>query len=229
MDEYDFEELVADLWDRAGWSTEVTSGSGDRGIDVIATRTEMTTEKQIIQAKRYSEGNTVGSQDVRNYATLHQQEPDVDSVVIVTTSRFTEQATQLANDLKVKLVDGDSLCRRISQLAQHTPDGKPSADSSSIRSTPTGDDSILSPDHSQQASTKTQRQNKNTPQNNDFTHEESLWLQSQLEKWESAAHAIMHNGENKIIEPIGEYSIFISEAISTNSLDESELQSHKKV
>ena len=117
MDEYAFEQLVAELWEATGWETSVTSGSGDRGIDIVATRTGMTSEKQAIQAKRYSDGNKVGSQDVRNYATLYQQEPDVDSVVIVTTSTFTKQAKRLAEDLNVKLVDGDSLCQQISQLA----------------------------------------------------------------------------------------------------------------
>ena len=128
MNEYDFEKLVADLWSREGWNTNVTDPSGDRGIDVVATRTGLTTEKQVIQAKRYTEGNTVGSKEVRTYATLRQQESDADSVVLVTTSQFTKQATRLATDLRVKLVDGESLSQRISQLADSIPKGSIASD-----------------------------------------------------------------------------------------------------
>jgi heat shock protein HtpX len=57
VDAYSFEELVADLWDAMGWETTVTTESKDRGVDVIAERGSPFHEKQIIQAKRYSDDN----------------------------------------------------------------------------------------------------------------------------------------------------------------------------
>lgn len=35
MDPYEFEELVADIWEYQGWETTVTTSSNDMGIDVI--------------------------------------------------------------------------------------------------------------------------------------------------------------------------------------------------
>jgi HJR/Mrr/RecB family endonuclease len=54
----EFESLVASLWSEMGWSTKVTSGSRDQGIDVIANKSGVVVEKVVIQAKCYSEGNT---------------------------------------------------------------------------------------------------------------------------------------------------------------------------
>ena len=102
---YEFELVVADLWEDLGWETTVTSQSQDRGIDIVAMKQSPFTQKMLIQAKAYDENNKIGSAEVRKYATLYKQEPDVDQVVIVTTSYFTEQAKQLAADLNVKLVD----------------------------------------------------------------------------------------------------------------------------
>ena len=106
MDEYEFEELVADVWEAQGWNTTVTSGSNDRGVDVFAEKKSPFQQKMLIQAKRYGESNKVGGPEIREYASLKQQEDNVDSVVIVTTSSFTPQAQQIAQDLNVKLIDG---------------------------------------------------------------------------------------------------------------------------
>lgn len=117
MDEYEFEELVADVWEAQGWNTEVTSGSGDRGIDVIAEKQGLVDEKMLIQAKRYQDGNNVGGRDVREYSSLQLQESNIDSVVIVTTSSFTRQAKDIAGNLNVKLVDGTSFAASVAELS----------------------------------------------------------------------------------------------------------------
>jgi len=109
IDDYEFEKFVAELWRKMGWETTVTDGSTDRGIDVIARKTEPFDTKQLIQAKRYSDGSTVGSPQIQQYASLRHQEPNVDTVVVVTTSTFSKQAAQMATDLNVKLIDGTAL------------------------------------------------------------------------------------------------------------------------
>ncbi|ELZ84911.1 hypothetical protein C454_02745 [Haloferax gibbonsii ATCC 33959] len=113
MDPYDFEELVAEVWGRQGYQTTVRKGSGDRGIDVEATRDSPLSEKVLIQVKRYSGKNKVGSNEVRKYATLYQQVPDADTVVIVTTGDVTSEGQILAGDLNVKIVDGNRLSEMI--------------------------------------------------------------------------------------------------------------------
>jgi hypothetical protein len=113
IDEYDFEHLVADVWGQQGWQTTVTSGSKDRGIDVIAEKSSPFRQKHLIQAKRYSAGNKISSPDIQQYSSLRQQEDDVDAVVVVTTSSFTPEAERTAQDLNVKLIDGEELCNII--------------------------------------------------------------------------------------------------------------------
>lgn len=105
MDPYEFEELVADVWTGHGWETTVTTASNDKGIDVIATKENPTLQKQAIQAKRYKKSNTVGSPDVQQYSSIKHENKDIDSVVIVTTSSFSAQAEETANNLNVKTID----------------------------------------------------------------------------------------------------------------------------
>lgn len=100
---YKFERLISDIWVAKGYSTNIRKKSGDRGIDIEA---EKGGYKQVIQAKRYSSGNKVGSQDVRKYATLYQQVPTANAVVIATSSRFTDEARRLAGDLNVEMYNG---------------------------------------------------------------------------------------------------------------------------
>lgn len=116
MDNYEFEHFVADLWERQGWATEVEQQSGDAGIDVRAIKSSPYRQKQLIQAKRYAGSTKVGGPDIQQYASLKHQEEGVDAAVIVTTSSFTKSAKSRAQDLNVKLVDGDDLVSLINNL-----------------------------------------------------------------------------------------------------------------
>lgn len=116
MDDYAFEKFVADLWKKRGFSTQVSQEAVDAGIDVVATKQTPYPQKELIQAKRYSEGNKVGGPEIQQYASLKRQGENVDSVVVVTTSSFSRHAKERADDLNVKLVDGDQLVRLAIQL-----------------------------------------------------------------------------------------------------------------
>jgi len=113
MDPYNFEKLVAEVWELYGYETTVKKGSGDRGIDIRASKNTPYNQLDLIQAKRYSKDNTVGSDQIRSYSTLYNQVPEVDIVVLVTTGYFTSEAERLANDLSVKTIDGDKICELI--------------------------------------------------------------------------------------------------------------------
>jgi hypothetical protein len=119
MDDWDFEHLVADLWERQGWSTEVEQQSTDAGVDVRATKSLPHRQKALIQAKRYGQNTTVGGPDIQQYSSLRQQEADADQAVVVTTGRFTKSARRRAQDLNVKLIDGDDLVELIEHLDAH--------------------------------------------------------------------------------------------------------------
>lgn len=103
MDPYDFEKLVAKVWDSQGYNTNVRQASNDKGVDVEATSGN---HKILIQAKRYAARNKIGGPDVRKYATLYQQDPDANQVIIVTTSSFTSQAKEIAAEQNITTIDG---------------------------------------------------------------------------------------------------------------------------
>jgi HJR/Mrr/RecB family endonuclease len=116
IDEYDFEVFVAKLWERYGWKTTVTSGSNDRGVDVISGKDTPFKQNHAIQVKRWGSGNKVGRPQIQQYSSLRHRENDIDFVVVVTTSSFTRQAKEEASNLDVKLVDGSDLYQVVSEV-----------------------------------------------------------------------------------------------------------------
>ncbi|MFB6145568.1 MAG: restriction endonuclease [Candidatus Nanohaloarchaea archaeon] len=70
----------------------VTRASNDRGIDIVAEKEQPYHQKVLIQTKRYSKGNKVGSKEVQQYYSLKDQEDNVDQVITVTTSSFTKSS-----------------------------------------------------------------------------------------------------------------------------------------
>jgi hypothetical protein len=112
MDPFEFEKLVAAVWEAKGYDTTVRDQTGDKGIDVEASKGD---SQAVIQVKRYSDDNTIGSQKVREYATLYQQ-TDADDVVIVSSGYFTNPARELATDLDVSLVNGDDIIQLIQSI-----------------------------------------------------------------------------------------------------------------
>ena len=116
LDGHEFEHFVAELWSRRGWNTDVTAQSGDKGIDVIATKAFPYPKKHLIQTKRYRDTNSVSGPELQKYASLKQRE-NVDEVVIITTSGFTNQAEVIADDFNIKLIDGETLQRLIREMS----------------------------------------------------------------------------------------------------------------
>jgi len=115
MDPYEFEHFVADLWKRMGWETTVSTASADKGVDITARKSRPYEQLLLIQAKRYGPNTTVGSPDVQQYASLRHQFENVDKVLIVTTNGYSRQAREIAEDLNVKLIDGDGLVELINE------------------------------------------------------------------------------------------------------------------
>ena len=104
----EFEVLVADLWREGGFDARATKYVQDYNIDVIA---ESNGTRELVQAKQYKRGNTVGVSTVQRTAGL-LVEFDADSVAVVTSSSFTENARESVErmDEQVRLVDGEQLC-----------------------------------------------------------------------------------------------------------------------
>lgn len=104
----EFEVLVADLWREGGFNARATKYVQDYNIDVIA---ESDGTRELVQAKQYKRDNKVGVSTVQRTAGL-LVEFDADSVAVVTSSSFTENARESVErmDEQVRLVDGEQLC-----------------------------------------------------------------------------------------------------------------------
>jgi restriction endonuclease Mrr len=112
MDPFQFEYFIADLLQAIGYEqVEVTSRSGDKGIDIVANLTVggITNVKTVIQVKRYKENKNLSGK----YITQLRGSAEVDQRgLIITTSGFTKDAREEAkapNKMPVSLVDGERL------------------------------------------------------------------------------------------------------------------------
>jgi restriction system protein len=97
LDGHEFEHWVADALKRYGWKAEVTRGSGDQGLDVIA---EKKGKRVGLQCKLY--GGPVGNKAVQE-AHAGKVYYGVDAVGVLTNASFTPSATALAAVTGVKL------------------------------------------------------------------------------------------------------------------------------
>ncbi|MFF4245576.1 restriction endonuclease [Streptomyces sp. NPDC001822] len=108
MDPYEFEEAVAGLCRRDGCAdAEVVGGAGDLGADVVATLPDG--RRLVVQCKRYTAGNKVGSQDLQRFGGTCYAVHGAEAAVVVTTGEFTEPALEYAEQCGILCVDLDGL------------------------------------------------------------------------------------------------------------------------
>jgi tetratricopeptide (TPR) repeat protein len=110
LDEGAFTALVAECWERAGWSTTVFSTAATAVYDVVAIRDD---ERLLIWTVHEPEGGTVDATAVRRCATARDSSRGADRATVVTTGRPTTAARRLAADRDVRIVDGEELADRI--------------------------------------------------------------------------------------------------------------------
>ena len=97
-DGFEFEHWVAENLKTFGWDAKATSGSGDQGIDVIATKDGKTVG---LQCKLFS--SPVGNKAVQEAhagKAFHQ----MDVVGVISNASYTKSAKALATDTGVKLL-----------------------------------------------------------------------------------------------------------------------------
>ena len=104
MDGHDFEYYCADILRKNGFcNVEVTQGSGDHGIDVLAEKDGIS---YAIQCKCYSSNiGNAAIQQAHTGKSLYRK----DIAVVMTNRFFTQQAINEANELGVKLWDRTKL------------------------------------------------------------------------------------------------------------------------
>lgn len=111
MDPYDFERLIADYFIKRGFvNAEVIGRSGDRGVDILATNIQG--EYELIQCKRYRQGNNIGSTPIqRVYSYMCTR--NASRAWVITTSDFTAQGRDEARITNVTIMNGQELLQSL--------------------------------------------------------------------------------------------------------------------
>lgn len=105
----EFEQLVADLYERRGYEVSLTPPGPDDGLDVIARKTS---DSVGIQAKRYQEGNNVTARTIRaTHGAISQR--DLSRAAVATTSQFSAKAEQAASELNMELMTGQDIMNEL--------------------------------------------------------------------------------------------------------------------
>jgi hypothetical protein len=116
----DFERLVAELLNHAGWKIELQQGTKDGGVDILARKTGLPCGDVLTlwQAKRISRGRKVGISTIRELADT-RNEFKASKGVIVTSSFLTRGALdRIQRDAYILgKVDRDNLTQLIRAFA----------------------------------------------------------------------------------------------------------------
>jgi hypothetical protein len=111
----EFEKLIASLLVRMGFRTELTSTTGDGGIDVIATLDKaIVGGKYLFQCKRFGPDSLVGAPTVRDFYGAVTADRAVKGVFI-TTSDFTAQAREFGERVGLELINLKGLRQLLSE------------------------------------------------------------------------------------------------------------------
>ncbi len=95
IDPFKWEEIIAGAYESAGFDEVIlTPRSGDKGRDVIATKTGIGSIRIIDQVKAYSPNNPVTANDVRAMAGVVSLEQNISKGVITTTSNFAPKVEE---------------------------------------------------------------------------------------------------------------------------------------
>lgn len=117
-----FEEIIAHIFSRNGFSVELTKQSRDGGRDIIAVKSDLgIPSKYLIECKRYAHDNPVSVELVRSLYGVQMQE-GANKSVLATTSRFTMDAKKFAEATNttqwaMALRDFNDICKWLNSAA----------------------------------------------------------------------------------------------------------------
>ncbi len=103
IDPYEYEKLIAEIFENLGWTTFNTPKSGDQGADIVMQKEGFT---YVVQCKLY--GQPVGNKAVQEVSSAKAYYEAVGSVV-VTNNDYTKSARQLAESQNVWLLHDSQL------------------------------------------------------------------------------------------------------------------------
>jgi HJR/Mrr/RecB family endonuclease len=106
----EFEEYIADLFNKLGFKTRKVGGGYDRGVDVVA---EKDGKEHLIQCKKYFPAHQVGVADVREFYGAIADHLVNGKAYFITTSTFTLEAERFIEDKPIELWDDFELMKYV--------------------------------------------------------------------------------------------------------------------
>jgi superfamily II DNA or RNA helicase/HJR/Mrr/RecB family endonuclease len=104
-----FEQIVANYYEKLNFKVEVSGGAYDQGVDVIARRiSDIGEDYLIVQCKHHPNSN-LGPNYVREMIGTLQSHPEATRAFLVTSGTFSEEAVHLAEKHNISLIDGNYL------------------------------------------------------------------------------------------------------------------------
>jgi HJR/Mrr/RecB family endonuclease len=106
-----FEDEIANMYNRLGYTVEQTPYSNDYGRDAILQKDG---EKFLLECKRYGEGVVVGRPELQKFHSAIMSD-QAKLGFFVTTGTFSEGAIEFATTVPIKIIDGNELIRLMFQ------------------------------------------------------------------------------------------------------------------
>ena len=114
---YEFEQQVADMFTRLGYQeVTVTKKSGDVGADIIMKRNGI---KYVVQVKKYSEENKIGSPDLQRVQGSAQHY-HAQGMIFVTYGFFSSVAIDYAKQHGIETIDHNELFKLMSKKPERS-------------------------------------------------------------------------------------------------------------
>ena len=107
MSPTEFEEAIRDLFNELGYTLTLTKQSHDGGIDLDGYRNGIGGGRIVVQCKRYK--GTVSESAVRDLFGVVSASLNIEQGFLVTTGRFSRNATDFAVNKRLTLFDGEFL------------------------------------------------------------------------------------------------------------------------
>lgn len=115
---YEFEGIVASLFEGHGYVVRQTPGSGDGGKDIVVERRG---KISFVECKRFARGSLVGEPLLRAFLGA-MTASGVRSGFFVTTSDFTTPAKAFGEEHNIELINGTRVAAALAKLSDGTDD-----------------------------------------------------------------------------------------------------------
>jgi molybdenum-dependent DNA-binding transcriptional regulator ModE len=109
LDDPEFTQLVADLWEAQGWSTTVFAAARQVVYDIVAMREAPEEQRLLLWTEHRAEDEQLGPRAVERCATARDSSHGADSATLVTNALPRTAAEQRAEGLEVTVIDGRDL------------------------------------------------------------------------------------------------------------------------